>query len=212
MKEENPEFMFVALMFCSLLFFIFGLQMFYSLEIGYSAADSPIWKFFTSPLGHSDAEHLFNNVFFIALFGSVYELFTSGRTFLGTFAVSALVGNLTAFIFFPGSAIIGASGGAAGVLAALAVYRPNTVGLALGVPAPMWAVFLIYIGTNLVGLGAQNNVAYEAHLFGAFAGAVIGLYLRDSIERSEEKSEDEIEIENWKRKIEDWERKYMISS
>lgn len=209
MKKKN--FHFTALLFCAFLSMVYAWQYWFGLEPGFQAGISPWWKFFTSFLGHSGPEHLFNNIFFIGLFGSIFELWTDEKTFLGTFLISALAGNLTAFIFFPNSVIIGASGGAVGVLAALAVYRPNEIGLVFGVPAPMWLVLLGYIGLNLVGLGAENNVAYEAHLFGIFAGAFIGLYLREDDERREKDQKEEFDEENWRRKIERWEKKYMIN-
>lgn len=209
--DKEKDFRFMALLFCAFLSMVYAWQAWFGLEPGFQASVSPWWKFFTSFLGHSGPEHLFNNLFFLGLFGSMYELMTSEKTFLATFVISALVGNLTAFIFFPNSVIIGASGGAVGVLAALAVYKPNKIGLVFGVPAPMWTVLLGYIGLNLIGLGAENNVAYEAHLFGMFAGAAIGLYLRDSEDRSEDEEREDFDEENWRRRIRDWEEKYMIN-
>ncbi|QKQ98345.1 rhomboid family intramembrane serine protease [Candidatus Nanohaloarchaea archaeon] len=208
---KNNQFHFTALIFCFFLSLVYAGQYLYGWQPGFQASVSPWWKFFTSFLGHSGLEHLLNNLFFLGLFGSMYELLTDGKTFLGTFLISALVGNLTAFIFFPNSVIIGASGGAVGVLAALAVYQPNKIGLVFGVPAPMWAVLPGYIALNLIGLGAENSVAYEAHLFGMFAGAAIGLYLREG--SSEEESGEERgegNDEDWRSRIREWEEKYML--
>lgn len=208
MADLNQNYRFVALQFCGLLAIVFGLQVFTGFEPGFNASTSPIWKFFTSSLGHSGLEHLLNNLFFIGLFGSIYERLTSGRTFLITFAVSAIFANLTAFIFFPDSVIIGASGGAFGILAALAVYQPRKIGLALGVPLPMWAVLIVYILTNLAGITGNSNVAYEAHLFGIVSGALIGLYLHDFEERNND--EEGAEDENWRERIRRWEDKWMM--
>lgn len=208
-EDLNQNFRFIALQFCALLAAVFGLQMFAGFEPGFNASTSPWWKFFTSFFGHSDMQHLFNNLFFLGLFGSIYERFSSGKTFLATFLISAIFANLTAFIFFPESSIIGASGGAFGVLAALAVYRPNKIGLALGVPLPMWAVLIIYILTNLAGMGGSGNVAYEAHLFGMISGAVIGFYLHDFDGRSED--EEKNMDDEWRRRVREWEEKWMMS-
>lgn len=209
MAEMNQNFRFVALQFCGLLALVFGLQVFTGFEPGFNASSSPWWKFFTSSLGHSDLEHLLNNLFFLGLFGSIFERLTSGRTFLMTFALSAVFANITAFIFFPGSTVIGASGGAFGVLAALAVYRPRKIGLALGVPLPMWAVLIIYILTNLAGITGDSNVAYEAHLFGMVSGALIGFHLHD-FDKTNDDSED-LDGEDWRKKMRNWEEKWMMS-
>lgn len=204
----GDRFRFIALQLTALMAAVFGLQVFYGFEPGFNASVSPLYKFFTSILGHSDLEHLVNNLFFIGLFGSVYERLTSGKMFLGTFFVSALFANLTAFIFFPQTVIIGASGGAFGVLAALAVYRPNQVGLALGIPLPMWAVLLIYTMTNLAGLTGSNNVAYEAHLFGMVVGSAVGLWIRDrELLESESKMKKD---EEWRERVRKWEEKWMM--
>ncbi len=217
MAAEEPEspLTFYALGFSAFLGFFYSLQFFYGFNPGYMAYESPWWKFFTSIFGHSGLEHLLNNLFFIGLFGTVYERYTSGTMFFTTFLVSALTANLTAFIFFTESFIIGASGGAMGILAALAVYKPRQIGLALGVPLPMWAVLIVYILIDTVGLAGTNSIANEAHLFGMFTGAMIGYSLRskDKDEENEEKDKDKTETEEemWEEKIRRWEEKYMMN-
>lgn len=209
-EDLNQNFRFIALQFCAMLGVVYFFQAFAGFEPGFNASQSPWWKFFTSFFGHSGLEHLLNNLFFLSIFGSIYERFTSGKMFLITFLVSAVFANITAFIFFPESTVIGASGGAFGVLAALAVYRPNKIGLALGVPLPMWAVLIIYIFTNLAGVTGATNTAHEAHLFGMVSGALIGFYLHDFDEREKDEDEETME-EEWRRRIKEWEDKWMMS-
>lgn len=216
MREEDFEnFNWGAVKLSALMGLIFVLQYSFNLELAYQAYESPFWKFFTSILAHGGLEHLTNNLFFIALFGSIYELHTSEKEFYKAFFVSALFANLAAFIFFPESSIIGASGGAMGVLAALTVYRPNQVGLALGIPAPMWAVLIIYIFINFAGLTGGGNTAYEAHLLGLLSGVFLGYSQRNkpliSAEKEIGEKEDESgsEFSNWEMKIRKWEEKHM---
>ncbi len=205
----DERFGFTALKLCGVLSVAYGLQVFAGFEPAFNASESEWWKFFTSILGHSDLQHLLNNMFFIGLFGSLLERYTSSKTFLKVFFGSAILANFSAFIFFPESYIIGASGGGMGLMAALAVYRPRNVGLALGVPVPMWAAFLIYVVIDLVGLSATNNVANEAHLLGILAGSVAGLWLREEPYRKEDDDEDG--FNDWERKIREWEEKWMMS-
>ena len=205
---EDQKFNFTALKLCGVFLAVYALQMFYGFEPGFNAASSPFWKFFTSIFGHSGLEHLFNNLFFIGLFGSILERLTSSRTLILTFIASALFANLSAFIFFPTSVIIGASGGGMGILAALAVYRPNKIGLALGVPLPMWAVLIAYVFINVAGLTAVNNTAYEAHLFGMVVGAALGIHFRDTyLDRDDD---DELEEDDWRKRMREWEDKWMV--
>jgi len=206
--SKDSEFNFTALKLCVVFILVYGLQVFYGFEPGFNASNSPFWKFFTSIFGHSGLEHLFNNIFFIGLFGSILELLSSPRTLIVTFLISALFANLSAFVFFPETFIIGASGGGMGILAALAVYKPNKIGLALGVPLPMWAALGAYIFINVAGLTAINNTAYEAHLLGMIIGAVVGLYLREETEKTDE---DRLEEENWRKRIREWEDKWMMN-
>lgn len=191
-----------------LLGLVFLVQSVTGFNPGFNASVSPLYKFFTSILGHSGMEHLFNNLFFLGLFGSILERYTSGRFFLYTFLVSALFANLSAFIFFPNSYVIGASGGAMGVLAALAVYRPNQIGLALGVPLPMWAVLILYTLIQFAGLTGSTNTAYEAHLFGMVSGAVIGYRMRENDLLDSNK--DSNEEDEWRERIREWEEKWMM--
>lgn len=214
MKEEDFEdFKWGAVKLSAVLSMVFGVQIFFNIELAYMAFESPLWKFFTSIIAHGGTEHLFNNLFFIALFGSIYELHTSEKEFYKTFLISALFANLTAFVFFTDSFIIGASGGAMGILAALSIYRPNQIGLALGIPAPMWAVLIIYIFTNFAGVTGVGNTAYEAHLFGIISGAFIGYRMRRKpLISSEDEEDNEVvddEFSNWDRRISKWEEKYM---
>lgn len=232
---------FSALKLSLLLLAVYGLQVLTGFEPGYNAASSEWWKFFTSFFGHADGEHLFNNLFFIGLFGTLYELWTDSKVFWMTFVVSAIGANLTAFIFYPESFIIGASGGAMGLLSALAVFKPTKIGLALGVPAPMYLVLPIYMVINFAGLTGSSNVAYEAHLFGLLTGGLIGLWLRKEnkvygkekelspkkkrrqknrndrkkaegkIKEEKEESEEDLDLSNWEKKIKDWEKKYMLN-
>lgn len=208
-KEKFEDFNWGAVKLSTVLSLVFGLQILYDLDLAYKAFESPFWKFFTSFMAHGGPEHLFNNLFFIALFGSIYELHTSEIEFYKAFFVSAIFANMTAFIFFPDSFIVGASGGAMGILAALTVYRPNQTGLALGIPAPMWAVLIVYIFINFAGLTGGGNTAYEAHLFGMVSGAFLGYMMRERPVISETDEDDEEEFSNWERKISKWEEKYM---
>ena len=210
LEEETGKFNFTALKLCAIFVLVFAFQSFTGFSPGFRPGE-PFWKFFTSFFGHSGIEHLTNNLFFIALFGSVYERWTSSSTFIWTFLAAAVAGNLTAFVFFPDSFIIGASAGGMGLMAALAVYKPNQIGLGLGVPLPMWAVLISYIFIDLSGLTAATNVANEAHLLGVLAGAVIGFNLRDKKYGKKNKDEEfELEEESWKERIRNWEEKWMM--
>jgi|APHM01.1.fsa_nt_gi Uncharacterized membrane protein (homolog of Drosophila rhomboid) len=217
MKARGLE----AIKLCTVLAAVYVLQISTGFQPGFEAGESIWWKFFASFFGHSDIEHLTNNLFFIGLFGTIYTLVTSSKNFWTTFLISAVGANLTAFIFYPNSVIVGASGGAMGLLSALTVYKPRQTGLALGVPAPMYVVLGIYLLINSAGLTGQSQVAYEAHLFGLLTGAAIGLKLRNNSSTSldEPQSEEsdpsddggnQDEDKDLDERIRKWEEKYML--
>ncbi|MDY6765864.1 MAG: rhomboid family intramembrane serine protease, partial [Candidatus Nanohaloarchaea archaeon] len=147
------------------------------------------WTIITSLFLHDpgDYMHLLNNLFFLAVFGFMLENIIGTRRFLGLFLGGGVLANLSAFIFYPGSPVLGASGAISAVVAALAVIRPRDMGLFWGVPAPMWAVLLGWVATNLAGAAATGGgIAFEAHLFGLAAGTASGLFLQDEHSRERE--------------------------
>lgn len=171
---------FVSLKLCALMGLIYLFQVMFNLDLAYAPYESESWKFFISFFAHGSTQHLLNNLFFIGVFGTLFERFVDEKSLLEVFILSAIFANTTAFIFYTNSAIIGASGGAMGILAALTVIAPKKIGLAMGVPVPMYIAFLIYVAINLIGLGVENNVAYEAHLFGMITGILYGIQVKKS--------------------------------
>lgn len=208
---EGKNLDYAALYLCAGLFLVYGAQLLFNLELAYRPGVEP-YRFFTSFFAHSSLEHLLNNLFFIGLFGTIYEMHTDSQTVLVTFFVSAVLANFTAFIFYPETFILGASAGAMGILAALAVYKPNQTGIGLGVPMPMWAVLIGYIFIDFVGLAGTNTTANEAHLAGLLVGGLMGYRLRGEEYREKEsgdKDEEDLGVDNWEQKIREWEKKWM---
>ncbi|MFB6265497.1 MAG: rhomboid family intramembrane serine protease [Candidatus Nanohaloarchaea archaeon] len=166
------------------------------------------WTIVTSMFLHSpgDYMHLLNNLFFLSVFGFMLENIIGTRKFLAMFFAGGIFANLSAFAFYYSTPVLGASGAISGIIAALAVIRPRDIGLFWGVPVPMWAALLGWIVTNMVGTAATGGgIAFEAHLFGLFFGAIFGLFMREKHSRpSSERSEEEPEID-----LEEWEEKYL---
>jgi membrane associated rhomboid family serine protease len=179
-----------------------------------TVADEP-WTYVTSMFIHApdDYMHLLNNLFFLIVFGTMLELLVGSERFLGIFLIGGLVANLSAFTFYPDSAVLGASGAISAIIASLAVFRPRKPGLFWGVPVPMWAALLGWIGTNLIGTAATGGgIAFEAHLYGLGFGAIAGIYLRqleNSSPRQKRNDRADGPIEIDEQTIREWERRYM---
>ncbi|MDY6777124.1 MAG: rhomboid family intramembrane serine protease [Candidatus Nanohaloarchaea archaeon] len=166
------------------------------------------WTIVTSFFIHapSDYMHLLNNLFFLIVFGSILEGYISGRRFLLLYLASGIVANLSAFIFYPEAAVLGASGAISGVVGYLAVLKPRQAGLFWGVPLPMWAVLIGWVATNAVGIGASAGIAFEAHLLGIVFGGIAAFPAREVAEQ--ERSED-VQIDE--EQIREWEERYLHS-
>jgi len=179
-----------------------------------TVAEQP-WTYVTSMFIHATDNymHLLNNLFFLLVFGTMLELLVGSERFLGIFLIGGLVANLSAFTFYPDSAVLGASGAISAVIGSLAIFRPRKPGLFWGVPVPMWVALLGWIGTNLIGTAATGGgIAFEAHLYGLGFGTIAGLYLRQ-LERSTpgqdgyDQRDGPVEIDE--QSIREWERRYM---
>ncbi|MCJ7478724.1 MAG: rhomboid family intramembrane serine protease [Candidatus Nanohaloarchaeota archaeon QJJ-7] len=159
------------------------------------------WTILTSIFLHNpgDYMHLLNNLFFLAVFGFMLENIVGTRRFLSLYMFTGVFANLSAFVFYPSTPVLGASGAISGIIAALAVIRPRDVGLFWGVPVPMWAALLGWVVTNLTGAAASGGgIAFEAHLFGLASGALLGLFMRREHSRSgQEDPEIQFDVEEW---------------
>ena len=89
MKDEKGL-KYSALTLCGFLFMVYGIQVFFNLELAYRPGVE-LRRFFTSFFAHSSLEHLLNNLFFLGLFGTVYEIHTDSKTFFLTFLISAVL-------------------------------------------------------------------------------------------------------------------------
>ena len=178
--------------------------------LGFRAVEFPsnYWAIFTSFFIHSvsDYMHLINNLFFLAIFGTVLEYYIGSKKFILFFVAAGLFANLSAFIYYPESLVLGASGAVSGIIAYLAVIKPRKIGLFWGAPLPMWLVGLMWVVTNLVSVGADAGIAFEAHLFGLGFGGLIAVFYRSS-ETGKKATEEDLEISE--EDIRRWEERYM---
>lgn len=167
------------------------------------------WTIVTSLLLHDayDYMHLLNNLFFLTVFGFILENQIGTKRFLTVFVAGGVFANLSAFLFYPDTTVIGASGAISAIVAALAVSRPRQVGLLWGVPVPMWAVLVGWVGFNLLGVGASGGIAFEAHLFGLAFGAGYGILVLD---RENREPDADGEAEDVDIDVEAWEEEYML--
>jgi hypothetical protein len=163
------------------------------------------WTIITYIFLHGSFEHLFYNMFALALFGAVLEQVVGGRKFLMIFFASGIIAGIGSVIFYTSS--IGASGAIFGVMGALAMLRPRMTVYAGFVPLPMALAVVFWAAGDLLGLFSTTDlIAHGAHLFGLVFGLIYGMVLRKDYGETPRPKE-EISDEELK----DWEDKYMSS-
>lgn len=167
------------------------------------------WTIITYMFLHGSIEHLFFNMFALAMFGFILEKVIGGRKFLITFFISGMMAGIGSIIFYTSS--IGASGAIYGIMGTLAVLRPRMiVFVGLGIPLPMVIAVFLWAAGDLLGLFTPSDlIGHATHLVGLIFGLLYGLYLRkDYGEYSRKKSNITIDEKGFK----EWEDKWMKSS
>ncbi len=205
---------YLALKLSALMVFIYAVQLIapeITSVLGFRAAEFPsgFWTIITSFFIHSTQNymHIVNNLFFLAIFGTVLEHYIGSKNFLIFFFSAGVFANLSAFFFYYDSLILGVSGAVSGIIALLAVLKPKKIGLFWGAPLPMWLVAFMWLLTNFIAIGADSGVAYEAHLFGLGFGLFLGSIYRLSSRAEKVRYKDEFEISE--KDLRRWEDKYM---
>ena len=124
--------------------------------------------------GHSGWSHLFNNVLMILLLGPGLEEKYGSRTLLVLILLTGVCIGLVQFVFFPGTALSGASG----IVFMLIILSSFTSFRANEIPVTAILVFCLYVGQEIYnGIALADNVSQMAHIAGGIGGAVYGFAL-----------------------------------
>lgn len=167
------------------------------LRFGYRPGAPSFGTMFTGLFMHGGFFHLFGNMIFLFLTGSVIECFWGRARFIALYLVSGVVATLTYHLFHRHSLapLVGASGAIAGMMGAFLIGHPKTkvrfgyIFWFFFIPkigtftVPAWGALLAWIGEQLlfavIGLGGGGDgVAYWAHVGGFAVGAVAALGMK----------------------------------
>lgn len=106
---------------------------------------------------------------------TVYEIIGHAK-FLAIYLISLVLADITTIIKYrnvPSYASLGASGAISGVLISAVILTPAMGNQIYIWGIPGWAFALLYIlGSYVNSLRSRDNVAHEAHLWGALAGLI----------------------------------------
>jgi membrane associated rhomboid family serine protease len=125
---------------------------------------------------HGDFRHLLFNMLGLLFLGPLVEQALGPKRFLAMYLASGLAASLLQMILVKG-AVVGASGGVYGVLAAFATMFPNLELMLMFIPIPIKAKY-VATGLILIGLfmgisGGMSGIAHFAHVGGAVMGFIL---------------------------------------
>ena len=144
----------------------------------YRAPLSDLWtwpRFVLHVLGHSSYSHYIGNMMMILVVGPPLEEKYGGRSLLGAICLTALVSGMVQWLFFPGTALLGASG-----IVFMMIVMSSLSGMKDGrIPLTLILVLILYVGGEIVdGVVLSDNVSQLTHIIGGICGAVLGLSMR----------------------------------
>lgn len=150
----------------------------FTLESGLEQFVYKPWGLVTSIFSHFEFLHFILNMLFLYVSGRMFLQFFSARRLLHVYVIGGIVGGLfelLAHAAFSGlsdrAVVVGASGSIMAIFIALAFYRPSLRISLYGLfEVPLILLAGIYLLSNLVSLGSNDNVAHFSHIGGALVG------------------------------------------
>lgn len=128
-------------------------------------------------LGHSGYAHYMGNMMLLLVVGPPLEEKYGSRRLLACILITALVSGLVQFIFFPGVALLGASG-----IVFMMIVLSSLAGMRNGaIPLTLILVVVLYLGGEIVtAVTAQDDVSQLTHIVGGLCGGVLGFSMSRS--------------------------------
>ena len=140
-----------------------------------SLADPLTWfRFFGHVLGHGGYAHYIGNMVLILVLGPNLEDRFGSWTVLFAILLTALVSGVVQFVFFPGTALLGASG-----IVFMMILLSSFGGVRNGtIPTTLILVAIFYLGGELWdAIFVDDNISQLTHIIGGLCGTVLGFVL-----------------------------------
>ena len=131
-------------------------------------------RFFGHVLGHSGYAHFIGNIVLILVLGPNLEDRFGSWNLLWAILLTAAISGTVQFVFFPGSALLGASG-----IVFMMILLSSFGGVRNGViPITLILVAVCYLGGELWdAIFVDDNVSQLTHIIGGLCGTVLGFSL-----------------------------------
>lgn len=132
-------------------------------------------RFVLHVLGHAGYSHYIGNMMMILVVGPPLEERYGSRALFWAIFLTALVSGLVHWLFFPGTALMGASG-----IVFMMIVMSSLAGMRDGcIPLTLILVMVLYVGGEIVdGVTLADNVSQLTHIIGGLCGAFLGLSMR----------------------------------
>ena len=132
-------------------------------------------RFFLHVLGHSGYSHYIGNMMMILVVGPPLEEKYGSRPLLWAIVLTAFISGAVHWLFFPGTALMGASG-----IVFMMIVMSSLSGMKEGhIPLTLILVLILYVGGEIVdGVSLSDNVSQLTHVIGGLCGAFLGISLR----------------------------------
>lgn len=132
-----------------------------------------IFRFFGHVLGHSSLSHLVGNIGLLLVLGAGLEDRYGSGSLLLAILFTALVSGLIHYAFFPGTALLGASG-----IVFMMILLSAFGGIKSGtIPLTLIFVIVLYLGGELWdAIFVRDDVSQLTHIIGGLCGTLIGFW------------------------------------
>ena len=148
------------------------------------------YRILTGGFIHAGMGHLLFNMMTLYFFGPYLELRIGSTGFLLIYFGAGLSAHLMAYLMNkknPLYSAVGASGSISGIVFAFCLYNPfSQIGLFFFIWMPAWVFAVVFVGFSLWAIMTKSKVggvqiAHDAHLGGAFGGAIIAILHNPSL-------------------------------
>lgn len=127
-------------------------------------------RFVLHVLGHSSYSHYIGNIMMILVIGPALEERYGSKPLFWAIFITALVSGMVQWLFFPSTALLGASG-----IVFMLIMLASLSGFSGGIPVTMLLVAALYLGQQVHDiLLVRDNVANFMHIVGGVCGTVFG--------------------------------------
>lgn len=135
---------------------------------------SAFLRFFFHVLGHQNYAHFSGNMLLVLVLGPSLEERYGSLNILYCILITAFLTGLVQFVFFPSSAVLGASG-----IVFMMIVLSSMVGVSdRRLPVTALLVLVFYLGEEIIeGLFTSDNISHLSHVIGGLCGAVFGFAL-----------------------------------